>query len=683
MFFHVQVNALKTGLFSSIIATFIAISLPQLSADSNAPTVLLLSQLVNMTAETAGVSVRAPDIPTFQAPAPIVRVNVLWCLSLILSLSCALLATLMQQWARRYMVYALHRSAPRKQARIRAYMFDGVMYFRMSQAVEAIPLLLHTSVFLFFAGLIDFLFTYNNAVARYTLGCVVFFASIYAILTLLPHWRLNCPYRTPLSWFTYYSFQLSLSGLLSVVKVIEGGCHGLLLDLWRWTHPRLPGSRDHGPTKWREVLEEKFDMFYERLRHSVRWRVVLSAMEAPPSVDIGALHWTLTTLGENQKIEDFATNMPGFFNSTHTPDTPDATSAMLSLMFEQPNLDPILGTRLHELLKTCLPGASHLSDNQRISRLCVCLTSLWYYIRASNLPDNLNMPLAPYVRAVFASSDVIRWIWTEQDFAVRLLGRCFGSLVVKKLASDLALPARQLTTAELAVKKSASDIASPARPPPTTELAVTMSASDIALSARTPTAELAVKKPASDTSPLARIPTTAELSCLKTILGATGEEVWHLLNHKGAIDLENVTLLASAELKTLVKSGTNGVPADVVDVFQQTLHILGERMFSIEGEVEWKVDQVAKFRQIYFTFIEAPVPRVLKERLGYIWDKLPPNLKMPTSELYSATTSSPGTYQKRVDLVRTEGAPDSGYAEASAEGILSPISMPALPSESG
>ena len=587
----------------------------------------------------------------------------------------------MQQWARRYMVFAQHRSAPRKQARIRSYMFEGVTYFRMSQAVEAMPLLLHSSVFLFFAGLIEFLYTYNNAVARYTLGCVVFFASIYVILTLLPHWRLNCPYRTPLSWFTYYSFQLSLSGLLSVVKVIEGGFHGFLLDVWRWTHPRLPGSPNHGPTKWREVLEQKFDTFYERLSHSVRWRVVLSAMEAPPSVDIGALHWTLTTLGENQKIEDFATNMPGFFNST---DTPDATSAMLSLMSEQSTFDPILASRLHELLKTCLPGASHLNEDQRISRLRVCLTSLWYCLRASNLPDNLKTPLAPYVRAVFASSDVLRWIQKEQDLAVRLLGRCFGSLVVKKLASDLALSASPPTTTEPAVKKSASGITLPVDPPTTTELAITMSASDIALPARTPaTAELAVRKSTSDTPSPYGTPTTAELACLKTIFDASGPQVWDLLDHKGVIDLANITLLASAELDTLVVSGTKGVPAEVGDVFQQTLRILGEGMSSIEGEVKWNADQVAEFHEIYFRLAKAPIPGVLKERLENIRKLLPsPKLVMPTPELYLPTTPSPGTSQKREDPVRTEGGPDSGYAEASAEGILFPIPMPARP-ESG
>jgi hypothetical protein len=226
------------------------------------------------------------------------------------------------------------------------------------------------------------------------------------------------------------------------------------------------------------------------------------------------------------------------------------------------------------------------------------------------------MPLAPYVRAVFASPQVIQWIQTERDFASRLLGRCFGSLVVKKLASDIASPAR----------------------------------------AGIP-------------------PTIAEIACLKTVLGATGEQVWAWLDHRGAIDLANVTLLTSGELETLVYSEAKGVPADVMDVFQQTLRILGEGMFSIEGKVEWNTDQVAQFHEIYFKLAKAPVPGVLKERLKYIWDKLlpspsymeDPKMVMPTPELYSATTPTPGTSQMRVDPVRTEG---------DAEGIFFPAPIP-------
>ncbi|KAF8262563.1 hypothetical protein EI94DRAFT_1456293, partial [Lactarius quietus] len=131
--------------------------------------------------------------------ASVVRVNVLWFLSLILSLSHALFPTLMQQWARRYLEYVKHRSAPRKKARIRAYMFEGVEKFPLPQAIEAMPLPLHTSVFIFFAGLIDFLLPIDKAVAFSILGCVVIFAFVYTILTLLPSLRLNSTYLTPLS----------------------------------------------------------------------------------------------------------------------------------------------------------------------------------------------------------------------------------------------------------------------------------------------------------------------------------------------------------------------------------------------------------------------------------------------------------------------------------------------------
>jgi hypothetical protein len=604
---------LKTGLFSAIVATFITLSLSQLSPDSGDQTVALLTQLVNI---STGAPVVAPNTP-FEAPASIVRVNVMWFLSLILSLSCALLATLMQQWARRYLGYAQHRGAPRKRARIRAYMFEGVEEFRLSQAVEAMPLLLHTSVFLFFAGLIEFLLPINTVVAFSTLGCVAVFTFIYAILTLLPNWRLNCPYRTPLSGFTYFSFQFSASTLFSLAKAIEGIFHGLLLEIWQRSHPHEPGSPSHGPTKWRAMLEDKVHTHYKRFLHGLRWSVVLGAMEAPPSVDESALHWTLTTLDEDKELEDFAARMPGFFDSRAAP---NATSAMLSLMSKEPTSDPILGSRLRDLLGTCLPEASLLTEEQRNHRLRVCLKSLWYCLRAYNLPDNSEMPLAPYVRAIFASPDVIGWIRTEQDPAARLLGRCFGSLIVKKLANDVASRTNYAGIAE-------------------------------------------------------------EMSCLSYILGATGEQVREWLDREGAIDLANVISLASGEFETLVTSWAEG---DVVDVFQQTLSILAEGIVPSYANVERQSDsndlplhQVARFHEIYSKFANARVPDVLKERLRYISDRLPQTSYMadaimgiPSPEPDSETTPSPGTSQNlRAIQVRIGGVPDSGFVDG---GSLTP-----------
>jgi hypothetical protein len=554
-------NTLKNGLLSAIVATFLTLSVPQLMPDSGSQTVALLTQLVNV---SSGSPIIVQDTPPFQPPASIVRANVLWFLSLILSLGCALLTTSMQQSARVYLDYAQHRSAPRKQARVREYMFKGVEEFRLSQAVGTMPFLLHISVFLFFAGLIEFLLPINSVVGSSALGCIALCVFLYAVLTLLAILRPNCPYRTPLSGFAYFLFHCSAFSLFVTADTIEGIFHGSLLKTWRWFYPDVRRSPNDWPTKWKEVLEQKVLTHYERFLRGLQWRVMLSAMEAPSSVDASALRWILTTLDDNQKFEEFAAHMPGFFYSTATP---DATSAMLSLMSEQPTADLILGSRLRQLLNTCLPGSSLLTEVQRKGRLRVCLMGLWHCLRAFNFPENLEMPLPPYVRAVFASPQVIRWIQSEKDFAVRLLGRCFGSLVVKKLANDI-------TSA-------------------------------------------------------ARLPTTAEMTCFESILGATDDQVWAWLDHKGAIDLANVTLLASAELETLVNSGTRGVPADVGDVFQQTLRILGEGVFSSGAKVKWDTRQVVQFHKIYSKLKYAPITDMLIERLRFILDRLPPYMEEP------------------------------------------------------
>ncbi|KAH9030550.1 hypothetical protein EDB84DRAFT_1602354 [Lactarius hengduanensis] len=583
-----------TGLFSTIVAAFITESYKKLSPDSGDQTVKLLTQLVNFSAGVPIVVQNNP--PPFKAPASIVRVNVMWFLSLILSLSCALLATLMQQWARRYLEYAQHRGAPRRRARIRAYMFEGVEKFHLSQAVEAIPLLLHTSVFLFFAGLIDFLVPINKVVAFSALGCVVVFALIYAILTLLPSLHLNCPYRTPLSGITYILFQFSALNIFSTAKAVEGIFHGLLLEIRRWSHPNVPGSPNVWPTRWRAMLEDKVSTHYERLLRGLRWRVELGAMEAPPGIDANALRWTLTTLDEDKEFEDFAARMPGFFDSRVSP---NATSAMLSLMSEQSTSEPILGSCLRELLETCLPGTSLLTEEQRKSRLRVCLKSLWSCVRAYN--EKSEVPLTPYVRTTFASPQGIGWIRTEQDLATRLLGRCFGSLVVKKLAND------------------------------------------ITSSSRTSFAAL-----------------TAEIACLSYLLGATSQQVTVWLD-QDTVDLVNVISLASGEMEALVAGGTKGVPTDVMDVFQQTLSILAEGIVPSSADVEWDL-QVARLHEIRSKFANARIPDVIKERLRYISERLSPyagevKIRVPSPEPDSGTTSSPGTSQKL--RLRIGGVPDS------------------------
>ena len=151
---------LKTGLFSATVAAFIIESYKQLSPDPGDTTNALLTQLsvqlVNISNGIPLPSIAAQRSQPFKPTASAVKVNVLWFLSLILSLNCALSATLMQQWARRYRELAQRRGAFHRRGRMRAYIFDGIDRFGMAQAVATMPMLLHISVFLFFAGLVEF-----------------------------------------------------------------------------------------------------------------------------------------------------------------------------------------------------------------------------------------------------------------------------------------------------------------------------------------------------------------------------------------------------------------------------------------------------------------------------------------------------------------------------------------------
>ncbi|KAH9018712.1 hypothetical protein EDB85DRAFT_600317, partial [Lactarius pseudohatsudake] len=189
-----------TGLFSATVAAFIIESYKKLSPDSGDQTAFFLQQISQqLSGLSNGTFVRPQDYPTFSPNKLIVCVNAMWILSLIVSITCALLATLMQQWARQYVQLPQLRTTPRERAHVRSFLFFGLKQFRMSYAVELIPTLLHLAVFLFFVGLVIFFFTIFTTVAIIISVSVGIFSIAYIALTILPCVYLNCPYRTSLS----------------------------------------------------------------------------------------------------------------------------------------------------------------------------------------------------------------------------------------------------------------------------------------------------------------------------------------------------------------------------------------------------------------------------------------------------------------------------------------------------
>ncbi|KAF8259849.1 hypothetical protein EI94DRAFT_1519801, partial [Lactarius quietus] len=131
---------------------------------------------------------RIPSDPAaFVPPTSAIWVNTLWSLSLVISLSCALLATLLQQWSRRYLRITQKGYDPQKRARIRELMLLGLKrLIRLRWMVELLPTLLHISVFLFLVGFVIYLSTFSHFVAKVVGACAGVIALLYLYVSLVP-----------------------------------------------------------------------------------------------------------------------------------------------------------------------------------------------------------------------------------------------------------------------------------------------------------------------------------------------------------------------------------------------------------------------------------------------------------------------------------------------------------------
>ncbi|KAI9454035.1 hypothetical protein BJY52DRAFT_1173192, partial [Lactarius psammicola] len=194
-----------SGLFSAVVVAFLIVSLQDLRPDPQDKPTFYLENIYQLLADPNRTDVSIPptlsDSHTFSPPKSAVWINSLWSLSLVITLSCALLAILVQQWARRYIRVTQQHSAssPRKRARTRTTFHQGVEELHLQWVVDALPVLLHASLVIFLAGLVVFSFRTNHTVCKVVVSWVGLCTLIYACFTLLPIFRHDSPYYTPLS----------------------------------------------------------------------------------------------------------------------------------------------------------------------------------------------------------------------------------------------------------------------------------------------------------------------------------------------------------------------------------------------------------------------------------------------------------------------------------------------------
>jgi hypothetical protein len=309
----------QTGLFSATVAAFLVGTYQSLQPSAQDIHTFYLATITEILTNGSSQTISLPPVPpnpsTFKPPRSAIWYNSLWFSSLVISLTCALLATSLQQWARRYVrVTTQPRYSPHKRARIRAFFAEGIEKLHLPWAVEALPALLHVSVFLFFAGLIVFLSTIHHTVFSTGLLCMGLCIGLYLFITMLPIFCHDSPYYTPLTKVAWFCATGISWVVLRTLKTVASKLHGRkLVSLDGWYTISVIEHRQ----------SKRFFRGFARDTEDIAFRL-------SPDIDVRGLSWTLNSLEEDNELEEFLAGIPGFLSSHEVMDPGNILSEVIN-----------------------------------------------------------------------------------------------------------------------------------------------------------------------------------------------------------------------------------------------------------------------------------------------------------------------------------------------------------------
>ncbi|KAF8471357.1 hypothetical protein DFH94DRAFT_769111 [Russula ochroleuca] len=155
-------------------------------------------------------------------------------------------------------------------------------------------MLLHLSVFLFFGGLVVFLFNVDHAVFGSVMWWVGIFTIVYGLITVMPILRHNSPYYAPLSrpaWFLYAGMNYVVFEFLASKSHRSGAFESL-----------------------RRFSDLK-DCYHDWMLGGLEKAVKKTVSERSSEMDIRIFDWTMRVLGDDDSLEKFFEAVPGFFSS--------------------------------------------------------------------------------------------------------------------------------------------------------------------------------------------------------------------------------------------------------------------------------------------------------------------------------------------------------------------------------
>jgi hypothetical protein len=259
-----------------------------------------LANIYQATINPNGLSSLPTSLPLFTPPNFAICVNALWFLSLVISITCALLATLLQQWAQQYLKVTQPCYSPHKRVCIWAFFAEGVDKFLLPWAVEALPTMLHLSLFLFFAGLTVFLWNVNLTIFKLVLSWISLCTALYGCITLVPIFRLDSPYHTPLT--------LPMWHIVTGIRLVT-----FQVLYWLANYPCFSYATFY---RFQDLEKQYCNLLLQGMRKIAEE----TAFSSPSEIDTCAFLWTFDSLDEDRKLECFFAGLPGFCGSKMVKD---------------------------------------------------------------------------------------------------------------------------------------------------------------------------------------------------------------------------------------------------------------------------------------------------------------------------------------------------------------------------
>ena len=178
---------------------------------------------------------------------------------------------------------------------MRAFFADGMNKMRLPYVVEALPALVHLSLFFFFAGLVIFLFNINHSVFNSVIWWIGPFSMGYGWIMLMPILRPDSPYYAPLSLTAWSLHAFIPYALFTILKFVTACSRG---SFRTWS--RFDRLSSH---------------YGDRMLGGVLKVAERAASKRSSEIDLDILEWTMGVLREDDMLERFLEALPGFFDS--------------------------------------------------------------------------------------------------------------------------------------------------------------------------------------------------------------------------------------------------------------------------------------------------------------------------------------------------------------------------------